>query len=134
MKLLVIEDDQVTYEYIQKGFQEQGYTVDIATDGSEGLFLATSGQYNAIILDRMLPKMDGLTCLSALRATGSQTPVVILSALAHVDERIKGLKSGGDDYLVKPFSFQELLIRVELLITRTQTKSEKLNFLHSRLF
>lgn len=126
MKLLLIEDDELTYQYLQKGFQEQGYTVDVATDGNEGLFLATSGQYNIIVLDRMLPKMDGLTCLTALRATGNRTPVIILSALAHVDERIKGLKAGGDDYLIKPFSFQELLIRVDLLTKRHQTTDENL--------
>ncbi len=120
MKLLLIEDDELTYQYIQKAFQEQGYTVDVANDGNEGLFLATSGEYDIIVLDRMLSKMDGLTCLSALRATGNQTPVIILSALAHVDERIKGLKAGGDDYVTKPFSFQELLIRVELLTKRHQ--------------
>ncbi|MGK0291411.1 MAG: two-component system OmpR family response regulator [bacterium] len=122
MKLLLVEDDQITSKYIKKGFQEQGYTVDVADNGSEGLFLATSGQYDVIVLDRMLPKMDGLTMLSALRVTGDSTPVIILSALSHVDERIKGLKSGGDDYLTKPFSFQELLVRVEILSQRSQKK------------
>ncbi len=122
MKLLIVEDDETTSQYIQKGFKEQGFTVDMADNGSEGLFLATSGQYDIIVLDRMLPQMDGLTLLSALRATGDQTPVIILSALAHVDERIKGLKAGSDDYLTKPFAFQELLIRSEILIQRKQKK------------
>jgi len=129
MKLLIVEDDEITSQYIQKGFKEQGYTVDTADDGSEGLFLSTSGQYDIIILDRMLPKMDGLTLLSALRATGDLTPVIILSALTHVDERIKGLKAGGDDYLTKPFSFQELLIRSEILVQRQQKKAVNITVL-----
>jgi two-component system, OmpR family, response regulator len=129
MKLLIVEDDETTSQYIQKGFKEQGYTVDTADDGSEGLFLSTSGQYDIIILDRMLPKMDGLTLLSALRATGDLTPVIILSALTHVDERIKGLKAGGDDYLTKPFSFQELLIRSEILVQRQQKKAVNITVL-----
>ncbi len=118
MKALLVEDDQTTLEYIEKGFKEQGFTVDTATSGTDGLFLATSNEYDIVILDRMLPQMDGLTLLSALRATGNVTPVIFLSALSHVDERIKGLQAGGDDYLTKPFSFQELYIRAELLIKR----------------
>ena len=118
MKLLIVEDDEMTAQYIEKGFRENGFVVDIAYDGSEGLFLATSNEYSAIILDRMLPMLDGLACLTALRSTGNTTPVIILSALGHVDERIRGLKTGSDDYLVKPFSFQELLTRVEILINR----------------
>ncbi|RJG50532.1 response regulator [Motilimonas pumila] len=123
MKILVVEDDKTTLEYIQKGFQEQGYAVDVSENGPDGLFLATSQEYDVIILDRMLPQMDGLKVLSALRATGSQTPVIFLSALSHVDERIKGLKAGSDDYLTKPFSFQELLVRVEILIQRNSQQS-----------
>ena len=118
MKLLVIEDDKATLDYIKKGFIEQGDIVDTAENGPDGLFFATSNTYDLIVLDRMLPKMDGLTLLSAMRAANIKTPVIILSALAHVDERIKGLKAGGDDYLAKPFSFQELYIRATILAER----------------
>ncbi|BFM18581.1 response regulator transcription factor [Maricurvus nonylphenolicus] len=120
MKALVVEDDQTTLDYIEKGFKEQGFNVDTASSGTDGLYLATSSDYDIIILDRMLPQMDGVTLLSALRATGNATPVIFLSALSHVDERIKGLQAGGDDYLTKPFSIQELLIRADLLIRRHQ--------------
>jgi len=126
MKLLVVEDDLTTLDYIRKGFQEQGCTVDVADDGKEGFFLASSEQYDLIVLDRMLPKMDGLAILSGLRASDNHTPVIILSALSHVDERIKGLKAGGNDYLTKPFSFQELLIRAQNLVQQhTQTDSQQ---------
>ncbi len=125
MKLLVVEDDATTLEYIQKGFQEQGYTVDTADNGPDGLFHATSNHYDLMILDRMLPQMDGLKLLSALRATGNTTPVMILSALSHVDERIKGLKAGSDDYMSKPFSFQELLIRCEILAQRNNQQNQQ---------
>lgn len=124
MKILVVEDDKATLEYIQKGFQEQGFAVDVAETGPDGLYLATSGHYNMIVLDRMLPQMDGLALLSGLRAMHNLTPVIILSALSHVDERIKGLQAGGDDYLAKPFSFQELLIRTNNLIHRQQPRQE----------
>ncbi|MFT4636082.1 MAG: two-component system OmpR family response regulator [Arenicella sp.] len=120
MKILIVEDDQTTQAYIKKGFQEQGFAVDIAETGPDGLYLATTGNYDLIILDRMLPQMDGLALLSGLRAMANLTPVIILSALSHVDERIKGLQAGGNDYLAKPFSFQELLIRANNLIHRQQ--------------
>jgi two-component system OmpR family response regulator len=126
MKLLVVDDDKTTSDYISKGFQEEGFTVDIAADGAEGFFLATSGQYDLIILDRMLPKMDGMALLTGLRATEDHTPVLLLSALSHVDERIKGLKAGSDDYLTKPFSFQELLIRAENLLQRKKPNTDQL--------
>src|ERR671928_677646 len=118
MKLLVIEDDHETAAYVVKGLSESGYTVDRAGDGREGLFLATSGRYDAIVLDRMLPGMDGLALLGALRGAGMHTPALILSALGSVDDRVKGLRSGGDDYLVKPFAFSELLARIEVLLRR----------------
>lgn len=124
MKILVVEDDKATQEYIKKGFNEQGFAVDVAETGPDGLFLATTGTYDLIILDRMLPQMDGLALLSGLRAMNNLTPVIILSALSHVDERIKGLQAGGDDYLAKPFSFQELLIRVNNLIHRQKPQQE----------
>ena len=118
MKLLVVEDDQTTREYIVKGFLEQGWMVNQADNGRDGLFLAADESYDVIILDRMLPKMDGLKMLAALRSTENLTPVLILSALDGVDERIKGLRRGGDDYLCKPFSFAELLVRTEILASR----------------
>ena len=118
MKLLVVEDDNETASYLVKGLAESGYTVDRAGDGREGLFLASSGTYGAIVLDRMLPGIDGLTVLGALRAAEIRTPALILSALGSVDDRVKGLRAGGDDYLVKPFAFSELLARVEALLRR----------------
>lgn len=126
MKLLVIEDDKATLDYIKKGFIEQGNIVDTAENGPDGLFFATSNTYDLIVLDRMLPKMDGLTLLSAMRAANIKTPVIILSALAHVDERIKGLKAGGDDYLAKPFSFQELYIRATILAERYSPSNQNI--------
>ena len=118
MKLLVVEDDRETANYLVKGLTESGYTVDQSGDGREGLFLASSGSYDAIILDRMLPGMDGLAMLGALRAAEIGTPSLILSALGSVDDRVKGLRAGGDDYLVKPFAFSELLARIESLLRR----------------
>src|SRR5438552_4978481 len=118
MKLLVIEDDRETAAYLVKGLSESGYTVDHSADGRDGLFLATSGSHDAIILDRMLPGIDGLALLGALRAAQIRTPALILSALGSVDDRVKGLRSGGDDYLVKPFAFSELLPRIEALLRR----------------
>src|SRR6516165_3855927 len=97
MKLLVVEDDRETALYLAKGLSESGYTVDQVSNGREGLFLATSGSYDAIVLDRMLPSMDGLAMLGALRAAGISTPALILSALGSVDDRVKGLRAGGDD-------------------------------------
>jgi two-component system OmpR family response regulator len=118
MKILIVEDDRETSAYLTKGLNESGYTVDCANDGRDGLFLASSGDYSAIILDRMLPSMDGLAVLGALRAAEIRTPALILSALGSVDDRVKGLRGGGDDYLVKPFAFSELLARVEALLRR----------------
>lgn len=118
MKILLVEDDATTIDYVVKGFTEQGHNIETASDGHQGLLLATSMQYDLIILDRMLPQLDGLKVLAALRATGNQTPVLILSALSHVDERVKGLRAGGDDYMTKPFAFSELLVRAEKLMQR----------------
>jgi two-component system, OmpR family, response regulator len=121
MKLLVVEDDRETASYLQKGLGESGYIIDCAGDGRQGLFMASSGGYQAIVLDRMLPQMDGLSMLSALRAAEIRTPALILSALGTVDDRVKGLRAGGDDYLVKPFAFSELLARLEALLRRGGT-------------
>jgi two-component system OmpR family response regulator len=118
MKLLVVEDDRETAAYLVKGLSESGYTVDHADDGRDGLFLATSGNYDAMVLDRMLPGIDGLALLGALRGGGIRTPALILSALGSVDDRVSGLRAGGDDYLVKPFAFSELLARIEALLRR----------------
>jgi len=118
MKILVIEDDGATRDYISKGLREAGHTVDTAPDGKQGLFLATSEAYDAWIVDRMLPHVDGLKIVSTLRATGATTPALILSALGEVDDRVDGLRAGGDDYLVKPFAFTELLARLEAITRR----------------
>lgn len=126
MRILVIEDNQTTRQYLQKALQEQGYEVDLADNGQDGLFLALEGDHQLILLDRMLPKLDGLTVLSTLRNAGKQTPVLILSALDSVSERVKGLREGGDDYLIKPFALSELLIRIEILIQRKNQSSEKI--------
>jgi two-component system, OmpR family, response regulator len=123
MKLLVIEDDREAAAYIAKGLSESGYVVDLAPDGRTGLFMASSGNYDALIIDRMLPGMDGLALLTALRAAEIRTPVLILSALGAVDDRVKGLRAGGDDYLAKPFAFAELLARIEALLRRGSSAS-----------
>ena len=117
-KILVVEDDAATAEFIAKGLTEAGFVVDRADNGRDGLFHAIDGSYAAIILDRMLPGMDGMAVLGALRAANIATPVIILSALGAVDARVEGLTSGADDYLAKPFSFSELLARLRLLIRK----------------
>ncbi len=118
MKVLVIEDDREAAAYVVKGLSESGYVVDHAAEGRDGLYMATDGSYDALVVDRMLPGMDGLAIVAALRAAGVNTPVLILSALGAVDDRVKGLRAGGDDYLVKPFAFAELLARLESLMRR----------------
>ncbi|KAA0683677.1 winged helix-turn-helix domain-containing protein [Roseomonas genomospecies 6] len=118
MKVLVIEDDQQAASYLAKGLKEAGHVVDVANDGKEGLFLAGSEHYDVMIVDRMLPGRDGLSLVEILRATGNDTPVLFLSALGSVDDRVKGLKAGGDDYLTKPYAFSELLARIEVLVRR----------------
>lgn len=118
MKLLVIEDDAATRDYLAKGLRESGHIVDVAAEGKRGLFLATGEPYDAWIVDRMLPHVDGLKIISTLRAAGTSTPALILSALGEVDDRVRGLKAGGDDYLVKPFAFAELLARLEAITRR----------------
>lgn len=124
MKLLLIEDDAQVRQYIAKGMREVGHVVDMAEDGKQGLFLATTERYDALIVDRMMPKLDGLTVLKTLRAADNSVPALILSALGEVDDRVKGLRSGGDDYLVKPFAFAELLARIEVLARRGRASQE----------
>lgn len=124
MRLLVIEDDQEILSYITKGMKEAGHTVDTANNGKDGLFLATTENYSAMIVDRMLPELDGLTIIKTIRGAGNATPALILSALGEIDDRVKGLRSGGDDYLVKPFAFAELLARIEILGRRQNTNAQ----------
>ncbi len=125
MKILLIEDDQSVASYIIKGLKESNHTVDHADNGKDGLFLATTEKYDVMIVDRMLPEVEGLKIIQTMRATDNKTPVLILSALDDVDERVKGLKAGGDDYLTKPFAFSELLARVEVLSKRSQSEFGK---------
>lgn len=119
MRVLVIEDDHEIAAYLLKGLKEQGYTVDLSEDGRNGLFLATSEDYDVLIIDRMLPEIDGLTIIQSMRAAGKTTPILVLSALGEVGDRVAGLRAGGDDYLVKPFAFSELLARIEALVRRS---------------
>lgn len=122
MRLLLVEDDHTVRLYVQKGLKEAGHIVDMADNGKDGLFLAVSEAYDVIILDRMLPGgMDGMNILGTLRGQKNGTPVLLLSALSDVDERVAGLRAGGDDYMAKPFSFSELLARVEALGRRGHT-------------
>src|SRR5438876_512095 len=118
MRILVIEDDADTAAYMVKGLKESGYVVDHAADGKDGMFHAMSGNFDALIVDRMLPNLDGLSIIQGIRAAGIKTPALILSALGAVDDRVKGLKAGGDDYLTKPYAFSELLARIEVMSRR----------------
>ena len=118
MKLLLIEDDREAAGYLAKALTEVGHAVDVAHDGIEGYALARDGRYDVLVVDRMLPKMDGLSLIGALREQKVATPVLIVSALGQVDDRVKGLRAGGDDYLPKPYAFAELLARVEVLARR----------------
>ncbi len=125
MKLLVIEDDRAAAAYLVKGLRESGHGVDYAADGEDGLHMALEGSYDALIVDRMLPKRDGLSLISALRAASVTTPVLILSALGEVDDRVEGLTAGGDDYLVKPYAFSELLARLNALVRRLRPEQQQ---------
>ncbi len=118
MKVLIVEDDKDVGAYIASGLKENGHVADIADNGKDGLFMATTEAYDMLIVDRMLPHLDGLSLIKTLRASENHVPVIILSALGDVDDRVKGLRSGGDDYLVKPFAFAELLARIEVLQRR----------------
>jgi two-component system OmpR family response regulator len=120
MRILVIEDDKETLDYLVKGLTESGHAVDSAGDGKDGLFLALESDYDVLVVDRMLPALDGLSLIQTLRSSGKTTPVLILSALGDVDDRVTGLHAGGDDYLVKPFAFSELLARLEALTRRRE--------------
>jgi len=125
MRILLIEDDDQLASYLQKALKEVGMVVDRAADGRDGLFLAAGEPYDALIVDRMLPNMDGLAILRTLRASENPVPALILSALGEVDDRVQGLRAGGDDYLVKPFAFTELHARLEALLRRGNSEGPK---------
>jgi len=123
MRLLLIEDDQSVADFISRGLRENGFQVNHVDDGQEGQLVASRGGYDVLVVDRMLPNVDGLSIIRSLRDAGDQTPVLILSALGEVDDRVKGLRAGGDDYLVKPFSFVELQARIEAMLRRQEMSS-----------
>ena len=123
MRILVIEDDRDTARYLTKGLAESGHVVDHASNGEDGLALAREGVHDVLIVDRMLPKLDGLSVIETLRSESVETPVLILSALGAVDDKVTGLRAGGDDYLAKPYAFSELLARVEGLGRRAKPES-----------
>ncbi len=125
MRLLVIEDDRDAADYLVRAFREVGHVADAVYDGEDGLSMAQHGQYDVLIVDRMLPKRDGLSLIGTLRGKGIETPALILSALGQVDDRVKGLRAGGDDYLAKPYSFSELLARTEVLARRRGGRNEE---------
>lgn len=125
MKILIIEDDREAADYLEKAFTEAGHTAHVAGDGETGFALADSGDYDVMVVDRMLPRRDGLSVIAALRSRGNTTPVLILSALGEVDDRVTGLRAGGDDYLTKPYAFSELLARVEVLNRRAGVKESE---------
>jgi heavy metal response regulator len=133
MRILVIEDEVKIAQFIKRGLKEEGYAVDVSADGEEGHFMLSSNEYDAIILDLMLPKIDGLTLCRTLRKEGNQTPILMLTAKDTVKDKVKGLDSGADDYLPKPFAFEELLARVRVLLRKkdsrvqTQLKVEDLS-------
>jgi two-component system OmpR family response regulator len=122
-RILVVEDDVDTADYVTKGLRETGFTVEHVLDGRDGLYLGSSSSFDAIVMDRMLPGMDGLSVIKALRAGGVETPILILSALGQLDEKVLGLRAGGDDYLTKPFGFSELHARIENLLRRRSGKA-----------
>jgi two-component system OmpR family response regulator len=122
MRILVIEDDKETASYLVKALGEAGHVADKAHDGQTGYEMATAEDYDALVVDRMLPKRDGLSLIAELRASGNRVPALILSALGQVDDRVTGLRAGGDDYLAKPYAFSELLARVEVLARRSAPK------------
>ena len=123
MKILLIEDEIGVSDFIVRGFREAGHNIDHADNGKDGLFMATTETYDVLVIDRMLPGVDGLSIIRTLRASDDSTPILILSALGQVDDRVKGLQAGGDDYLVKPFAFSELAARLDALSRRSQGKS-----------
>ncbi|MGP8308016.1 response regulator transcription factor [Vibrio sp. YIC-376] len=130
MKILIIEDDATTREFVSKGLTEHGYIVDQAEDGKKGLMMALSSEYQLIILDRMLPYLDGMKVLAAIKAAEEQLPVLILSAMDSVNDRVDGLQAGSDDYLIKPFALAELIARVDIIINRTHRPTSNQHILN----
>jgi two-component system, OmpR family, response regulator len=128
MRVLVIEDDRETAQFLLKSLKESGHAADIASDGEQGLELAQAGQHDVLIVDRMLPRLDGLSVIKTLRAEGVRTPVLVLSALGDVDDRVKGLRAGGDDYLTKPYAYSELLARIEALARRAVPEEQETRY------
>jgi two-component system OmpR family response regulator len=128
MRVLLIEDDRETAHFLQKSLKESGHSADVAGDGETGLSMAQTNSYDVLIVDRMLPKLDGLTVVKTLRSEGDRTPVLILSALGDVDDRVKGLRAGGDDYLTKPYAYTELLARVEALSRRATPEEQETRY------
>src|SRR5688572_8095413 len=128
MRVLVIEDDRETAHFLQKSLKESGHAADVAGDGETGLAMAQGGVYDILIVDRMLPRLDGLTVVKTLRSEGTRTPVLILSALGDVDDRVKGLRAGGDDYLTKPYAYTELLARIEALSRRAAPEEQETRY------
>jgi len=128
MRVLVIEDDRETAQFLVKSLKESGHAADTAADGEAGLELAQAGQHDVLIVDRMLPKMDGLALIKTLRSDGVRTPVLVLSALGEVDDRVKGLRAGGDDYLTKPYAYSELLARIEALSRRVVPEEQETRY------
>lgn len=125
MRVLLVEDDREVARYLRQGLMEFGAAVDCVHDGVDGLHLARGPEYDVIIVDRMMPGMDGLTMIRTLRGEGVQTPILILSALSHVDERIRGLRAGSDDYMVKPYVLAEVHARIEALVRRQQGAAQR---------
>ncbi|MCV0348774.1 MAG: response regulator transcription factor [Nitratireductor sp.] len=128
MKILVIEDDREAADYLKNAFTEAGHTADIARDGDTGFSMADTGSYDVFVVDRMLPRRDGLSIITELREGGNDTPALILSALGEVDDRVTGLRAGGDDYLTKPYAFSELLARIEVLRRRAGAKDVETSY------
>jgi two-component system OmpR family response regulator len=128
MRVLLIEDDKETAQFLQKSLKESGHSAELAGDGETGLALAEEGQFDVLVVDRMLPRLDGLTVVKSLRTKGLQTPVLILSALGDVDDRVKGLRAGGDDYLTKPYAYSELLARIEALSRRATPEEQQTRY------
>ncbi len=133
MRVLLIEDDRDAAAFLQKSLKESGHAADLAHDGETGLALAREGGFDVLIVDRMLPGLDGLSIVKSLRTEGFQTPVLILSALGEVDDRVKGLRAGGDDYLAKPYNYSELLARVEALARRGAPEEQQTRYVVSDL-
>ena len=133
MRVLVIEDDREAAQFLSKSLRESGHAADIASDGQMGLELAQAGQHDILIIDRMLPKLDGLSVIKTLRADGIRAPVLVLSALGDVDDRVKGLRAGGDDYLTKPYAYSELLARIEALARRAVPEEQETRYVVGEL-